>query len=105
MLTEDALQEANLQRKYFIEDRSNATFFQWITSLGTNFTCYLNYLDNLDEEARIEVKIDTIRAILYAIHQPLWYPFFYWTILIFVLQKFNFKNKILKIILIQFILR
>lgn len=92
------------EHKYFIENRK-AGYIESLLSKGTNYSCYEQYISKLDDEDKIESKIDTIRTIVYAIHQPFLYTFFYWTILIFILHKFNFKNKILKIILLQFILR
>jgi hypothetical protein len=78
---------------------------EWLLSKGTNFTCYLRYLDSLGEEDKLENKIDVIRGIIYSIHRPLQFTFFYWTLLIFILHKFNFKKPVMKIILAHFILR
>ena len=93
------------QRKYFIEDRSKASIFQWLTSKGTNYTCYVNYINSLDKEGELNNEIDVIRTIIYALHKPLQFTFFYWTLLIFILHKFNFKKPVMKIILVHFILR
>jgi len=91
---------------YFIEnDRNNTSYFDWIFSKGTNFSCYIKYIESLNEEQELENTIDKIRTIVYALHKPLQFTFFYWTILIFVLYRFNFKNKILRIILYHFIFR
>ncbi|KAG4089798.1 hypothetical protein H8356DRAFT_1054403 [Neocallimastix lanati (nom. inval.)] len=86
-------------KKYFIEEnRGQRTIMEWLFSRGTNYTCYIQYLYSLNEEQKIENTIDKIRTVVYAIHKPFQFTFFYWTILIFVLYKFNFKNKVLKII-------
>eukprot|EP00833_Pecoramyces_ruminatium_P018218 jgi/Orpsp1_1/1192250/evm.model.d7180000091715.1 len=105
MLSQVELTALESERKYFIENGTDATFFQWLTSKGTNFTCYVNYLNSLDDEARLNNKIDVIRTIIYAIHKPLQFTFFYWTLLIFIIHKFNFKKPVMKIILVHFILR
>jgi len=93
------------QRKYFIENETEATYFQWLRSRGTNFTCYINYLNSLDDEQKVEYIIEDIRTSAYAINKPIQFAFFYWTILIFILYKFNFKKPIMKIVLIHYILR
>jgi len=86
-------------KKYFIEEnRGQRTIMEWLFSRGTNYTCYIQYLYSLNEEQKIENTIDKIKTVVYAIHKPFQFTFFYWTILIFVLYKFNFKNKVLKII-------
>jgi len=93
------------ERKYFIENGASASYFQWLTSKGTNYTCYVNYMNSLDHEQSINNKIDFIRTIIYAIHKPIQFTFFYWTLLIFILHKFNFKKPVMKIVLAHFILR
>jgi len=106
MLTQEELQNLELERKYFIEsNRSQATWIQWVTSKGTSFDCYVQYLDKLSQEDRIDNKIEFIRTIIYALHKPFQFTFFYWTILVFILYKFYFKRRIMKIILIHLILR
>jgi len=94
------------KRESFIEaNRADATFFQWILSKGTNYTCYVEYMSSLDEEGAINNRIEIIRTIIYALHKPLQFTFFYWTLLILILYKFNFKNRIVKIITFHFIFR
>jgi len=93
------------ERQYFIENGGKATYFQWLRSKGTNFTCYEIYTNSLNEEEYINNQIDIIRTIIYALHKPIQFTFFYWTLLIFILHKFNFKKTVLKIILVHFILR
>ncbi|ORX75952.1 hypothetical protein BCR32DRAFT_271585 [Anaeromyces robustus] len=92
------------QGKYFIENGSGS-YMDWLTSKGTNFTCYIQYLNSLDDEKKIGNVVDTIRVILYSIHKPFKFLFFYWTIVIFILHKFNFKKPVVKIILAHFLLR
>jgi len=107
MLTpEDIANKIETEGHYFIEtNRSNAGYIRWLTSKGTNMTCYLNYLNSLDKEGELNNKIDTIRVIIYSIHCPFQFLFFYWTLLIFILHRFNFKKPVMKIILAHFILR
>lgn len=50
-------------------------------------------------------SISLTRNIIYTIIEPFVSPFFYWTILLLVLHKFNFKKPVLKIILAHYILR
>ena len=55
------------QKKYFIEsNRADASYFQWLFSKGTNFTCYIEYLNSLTEEKILNGKIDTVRTVLNA---------------------------------------
>jgi len=104
MLTLNDLDES--MRNSFIEtDRENAGYFRWLFSQGTNSTCYINYMNSLDDQDKLNNKIETIRVIIYALHRPLKFLFFYWTMLIFILHKFNFKKPVMKIILAHFILR
>jgi hypothetical protein len=105
MLSENDILSLQSQRKYFIENETEATYFQWLRSRGTNFTCYINYLNSLDDEQKVEYIIEDIRTSAYAINKPIQFAFFYWTILIFILYKFNFKKPIMKIVLIHYILR
>jgi len=94
-----------LSRDSFIENGKKASNLEWIFSRGTNYTCYLEYLSSLDNETILNNKIDVIRTIIYALHRPLQFTFFYWTMLIFILHKFNFRKPVMKIILAHFILR
>ncbi|KAG4095106.1 hypothetical protein H8356DRAFT_1310568 [Neocallimastix lanati (nom. inval.)] len=105
MLTPTELIELQSERKYFIENGAKASLFDWLRSKGTNFTCYVEYLNSLDNEQKLNNNIDIIRTVIYALHKPFQFTFFYWTLLIFILHKFNFKKPIMKIILVHFILR
>ncbi|KAL6622106.1 hypothetical protein U3516DRAFT_266099 [Neocallimastix sp. 'constans'] len=104
MLSPNDIDES--MRHSFIEtDRLNAGYFQWLFSKGTNMTCYIDYMNSLDDQAKLNNKIEVIRVIIYALHRPLKFLFFYWTMLIFILHKFNFKKPVMKIILAHFVLR
>eukprot|EP00833_Pecoramyces_ruminatium_P003298 jgi/Orpsp1_1/1177330/evm.model.c7180000061026.1 len=105
MLSEAEIIALQSERKYFIENGAQASLYQWLTSKGTNFTCYIEYLNSLDREQDINNKIDIIRTIIYALHKPIQFTFFYWTLLIFILHKFNFKKPVMKIVLAHFVLR
>jgi len=95
----------NSQRKYFITNTTNASLWDWLSSKGTNFTCYENYYRGLNDEEKLDNKISTVRTIIYALTQPFQSQFFYWTLLIFILHKFNFKKPVMKLILAHYILR
>ncbi|KAG4085959.1 hypothetical protein H8356DRAFT_1737034 [Neocallimastix lanati (nom. inval.)] len=99
------MKNLELERKYFIENGEKASYFQWLRSKGTNFTCYEMYMNSLNEEQYINNKISVIRTIIYAFNKPIQFTFFYWTLLILILHKFNFKKPIIKIVLVHFILR
>ncbi|ORX63262.1 hypothetical protein BCR32DRAFT_273487 [Anaeromyces robustus] len=106
MLTEKELLLLEPQRHLFIEnDRSKASSIDWLTKRGTNFECYKKYLESLDTEARYNNKIEHARILFYTIFRPLQNFFFYWTLIILIFHKFNYKNPIVKIILAHFILR
>jgi hypothetical protein len=105
MLSEAELIKLQSERQYFIENGAEASLFQWLRSKGTNFTCYVEYLNSLNREQEINNKIDIVRTIIYALHKPFQFTFFYWTLLIFILHKFNFKKPVMKIILAHLILR
>jgi len=63
--------------KYFIEnDRSKASYFQWLTSKGTNYTCYMKYLNGLNEEEIMNNKIEQFRTAINSITAPFSMPFF-----------------------------
>jgi len=105
MLSHEELLTLESERGNFIENGTNASLFQWLGSKGTNFTCYMEYLNKQDNEDKINNTIDIIRTIIYALHKPVQFTFFYWTLLIFILHKFNFKKPVMKIILVHFIFR
>lgn len=91
-------------RPYFIENRT-ASWWEWMRSKGTNFECYLSYLDQFNEEGRLNNKINTIRTILYSFNMPIKSIYFYWTLLIFILHKFNFRKPIMKLVTFHYLFR
>jgi len=95
----------SLYKDDFITKETNPSFFQWLGSKGTNFTCYIEYLNSFNEEGKLNNKISDIRTIIYALHEPIKFIFFYWTVLIFILYKFNFRKPVMKIVLFHFIFR
>jgi len=96
-----------LNSKYpkFIENNRDASFFDWLFSMGTNFTCFVKYYDELGKEDQLDNTINIVRTVVYAITEPFRSPFFYWTLLLLFLHKFNFRKPVMKIILAHFILR
>ncbi|OUM57466.1 hypothetical protein PIROE2DRAFT_17551 [Piromyces sp. E2] len=71
MLSEKEKIALLLDKKYFIEKGTNATYFQWMRSKGTNFTCYEQYMDSLSEQDILNNKIETVRIIIYALQRPI----------------------------------
>jgi len=98
----NALQNEILSNKdKFIEteyDRANAGVFDWLFSMGTNFTCYKNGINSKDDLDLFNNRITAIRTILYMIQTPFFSKFFYWVLIVFALHKFNFKKPIMKVI-------
>jgi len=94
----------NSQYKYY-QIGPNSGFFDWIGSKGTNYSCFVNYYNNINNEDHIDLKINIFRTIIYAMSQPFQSAFFYWTLLLFILHKFNFKKPVMKVILLHFVLR
>jgi len=92
----------------FIEDelaRNTSSSFKWYFSKGTNYTCYKNYEQTLSDEGRISNVVDKIRIIVYAVSCPIQFLFFYWTLIVFFLHRFNFRKPVMKLILFHFIFR
>eukprot|EP00833_Pecoramyces_ruminatium_P014680 jgi/Orpsp1_1/1188712/evm.model.d7180000066661.1 len=105
MLTEEERIAIESERYRFIENGAQASYFQWLRSKGTNYTCYYQYMDSLSKQQKINMKISFVRTIIYALQSPFSFTFFYWTLLVFIIHKFNFKKPIMKLILYHFILR
>jgi len=95
----------NYTEENFVEDKAQSTYFDVLFSKGTNYSCYLEYVSSLEPEDRINNTINIIRTVIYALAQPFQFAFFYWTLLIFIMHKFNFKKPIMKIILIHYVMR
>jgi len=92
--------------KHFIEtNRDKAGYFDWLFSKGTNYTCYVQYIEGLNEQDSLNNKINDFRTVIYALSRPFSFNFFYFTLLIFILHKFNFKKPVMKIVLYHYILR
>ncbi|ORX61184.1 hypothetical protein BCR36DRAFT_315553, partial [Piromyces finnis] len=96
---------AALDKDKFIENGADASFFQWLESKGTNYSCYEQFLKGQTEQQMINKKIDIVRTIIYSLQCPFTFIYFYWTLLILFLHKFNFKKPIMKLILLHYILR
>jgi len=106
MLTQTELSAMEYDKKYFIEtDRAQHSYVDWLFSKGTNYSCYVQYMENLNGPSDLQNKINVIRTIIYAFSRPFSFAFFYWTLLIFILHKFNFKKPVMKILLIHYVVR
>jgi len=96
-----------LNSKYsrFIENGREAGVTEWIFSMGTNFSCFVEYYDGLGKQEQLDNTISVVRTVIYAMTQPFQSSFFYWTLLLLILHKFNFKKPVMKLILAHFVLR
>jgi len=92
-------------RGKFIENGADAGFFQWLSSKGTNYTCYEEFLKGRTEQQLMNDKISIVRTIIYTLQTPFTFTYFYWTMLVFILHKFNFKKPIMRLILYHYIFR
>ncbi|ORX47665.1 hypothetical protein BCR36DRAFT_330509 [Piromyces finnis] len=97
----------NNERSYFIENGQNATLFQWLKSKGTSFDCYIRFLNetNTSDVKLLNDKIDFARTIFYAFLKPFQSQFFYWTLLLLIMYKFNTRRPIIKLILYHYTFR
>jgi hypothetical protein len=97
------------QKDRFIEpDRyDSAGLFDWLTSKGTSFNCYVKYVNetNNDPMGVLNQKIDVVRIIFYAFLKPIESQFFYWTLLLLIMYKFNTKRPVTRLILYHYTLR
>ncbi|KAG4098846.1 hypothetical protein H8356DRAFT_1308017 [Neocallimastix lanati (nom. inval.)] len=93
------------QRQYFIENKAQASYFDWLRSKGTSYSCYKEFNEHMDSEYKITDELNIYQTIIYIIHTPMKFTFFYWTIVVFILHKFNFKKTVMKILLLHFVLR
>jgi hypothetical protein len=94
-----------LSKSDFIENGAKAGYFQWLSSKGTNYTCYEQYASGLSKIDIYNNKIEDIRIVIYALQRPFTFMYFFWTILVFVIHKFNFRKPIMRLILYHFLLR
>lgn len=74
-------------------------------NLSSDSFCEQEIYNNLGDIDRKNEVIKLIRNIIYSCIEPFVTPFFYWTILLLILHKFNFKKPVLKIIVAHYILR
>lgn len=96
---------ANKNADRFVDASANPTWFTWIFSMGTSINCYKDYLEDLGDIQKYNNNISVVRTIIYALAKPLQSQFFYWTLLLLILHKFNFRKPVMKIILAHYILR
>jgi len=95
------------ESRYFIEKGTDATFFQWLGSKGTSIDCYIRFINetNTSDGKLLNDKIERARIIFYALLKPFQSSFFYWTLLLLILYRFNTKKPIMKLILYHYLLR
>jgi len=96
------------QRKYFLTNlgQEDYSILDWLSSKGTSFECYVDYMNRQNAEYGLNQKINNVRVILLALTMPFSKMyFFFWTVTIFFLHKFKFKKPVMKIILFHFLLR
>jgi len=97
------------QSKFFIEkgQEKSASFFDWMTSKGTSIDCYVLYLNetNSNDLNDINHKLDVIRTIINSLLMPFQSQFFYWTLLLLIIHKFNFRKPIMKLVLYHYVFR
>jgi len=102
---EDIAKKVYDERGNFISLDDKPSYFTWLSSKGTNITCYAEYLSGISNEDNVGNVISMLRTIVYACAKPLQSQFCYWTLLLLILHKFNFKKPVMKIILAHYILR
>ncbi|ORX83236.1 hypothetical protein BCR32DRAFT_292134 [Anaeromyces robustus] len=95
------------EQKYFIKSGS---LVQWLFSKGTDFDCYVRFVNDVYEDKLYKVniindKIDQLRIIFYAILKPFQSQFFYWTLLLLIMYKFNTRRPVMKLVLYHYIFR
>eukprot|EP00833_Pecoramyces_ruminatium_P004375 jgi/Orpsp1_1/1178407/evm.model.c7180000065153.1 len=90
---------------YFLNASNHNSLGDWLLSKGTSYPCYIQYIMQNREIDDINNKIDVIRTVIYAISKPLQSQFFYWTLLLLILHKFNFRKPVMKVILAHYVLR
>ncbi|ORX61265.1 hypothetical protein BCR36DRAFT_408212 [Piromyces finnis] len=106
MLTDQEIKSLyDKEYKYFMENDSG-TLGQWLSSKGTSFDCYIQFINETDSSIqRINDKIDFARNIFYAFLKPFQSPYFYWTLLLLIMYKFNARRPIIKLVLYHYTLR
>ncbi|ORX57677.1 hypothetical protein BCR36DRAFT_215479, partial [Piromyces finnis] len=86
-------------------NNTNPSFKDWMSSKGVSYECYVDCMGQLSEIEYYNRVIQKFRVIVTAIQAPLNFLFFYWTLLVFMLHKFNFKKPVMKLLLGHFVLR
>jgi len=107
-ITSDSLNLYNTVNKYyFIEPGEKADYWRWVVSKGTSLDCYVIYMNDFNKQPimKLNAKIDIVRNIIYAFIKPVQSQFFYWTLLLLIIHKFNFKKPIMKLILYHYVFR
>jgi len=89
----------------FIDSKENPNLFQWIFSKGTSYECYNEFMNKASEAKMINMKSEVFTTLITSIVRPLEFYYFYWTLLIFVMNKFNFKKIVMKFLLFHLLLR
>ncbi|OUM57873.1 hypothetical protein PIROE2DRAFT_17013 [Piromyces sp. E2] len=95
------------QRHYFMGNRTDGSYFEWVFSKGTSFECYVQAMSELDKNHTAQVNgiLRIIRTIVNACIKPFNQTFFYWTLLLCIIHKFNFKKPVMKLVLGHFVFR
>ncbi|ORX80767.1 hypothetical protein BCR32DRAFT_268678 [Anaeromyces robustus] len=96
--------EYNFEEPQFIQNRT-AGLIEWLSSKGTNYTCYKQFKDSITEAQNLDLSVSTVRTLVGIVYKPLQYTFFYWTMILFILYKFNFKHRVMKLTLIFYTFR
>jgi hypothetical protein len=89
----------------FISNPASASLGDWLFSRGTSYECFVEDMMQKDAVKKLDDNINVIRLIIYAFAKPLQSQFFYWTLLLLILHKFNFKKPVMKVILAHYVLR
>lgn len=60
---------------------------------------------NMTDQERYQETIDEVRRMVVILIKPLTSQFFYWTLLLLIMHRFNFKKPVIKIVIFHYILR
>jgi len=95
------------QQKYFLGNCTDCSYFQWVFSKGTSFECYVDVMKDYysDHTKQVNHSLAVIRTIVNACIKPFNQTFFYWTLLLCIIHKFNFQKPVMKLILGHFVFR
>ncbi|ORX61156.1 hypothetical protein BCR36DRAFT_341482 [Piromyces finnis] len=106
--TNDQWDDIQSKKKYFIGNDQEAGYWGWVFSKGTNFDCYVEYMAGYYKNSGITVPnnaLNTIRTIINAFIKPVNQSFFYWTLLLCIIHKFNFQKPVMKLVLGHYVFR